>query len=120
MSLQSFFLGLEAEFEHLLGIAVAAAPLVAVNDPAGAAGIAAVNAAVNYAKPAIDAVVAQAASPLSTEQVATGAQNLLNIGLATGVASGKITVDKAAQIQASIPVIAAIAAAANAPVKPAF
>ena len=118
MSFQTFFAGLEAECEHILGIAVAAAPLVAISDPSAAAGIVAVNAAVAYAKPAVDAVLAQNGNtPITQAQVAAGAQNLLNMGLAAGVASGKIAADKATQIQAQIPVIAAIAAAANAPVK---
>jgi hypothetical protein len=116
MSFQSFFAGLEAEFEHLLGIAVAAAPLVAVNDPNAAASIVAANAAVTYAKPLVDGLVA--AAPVGTAISAAQIQAGLETGLALGTQSGAITAEKSAQINSTLAAISAIAAAAAKPVAP--
>jgi hypothetical protein len=114
MTFQTFFTGLEVEVEKMLGIAVAAAPLLALNQPNTAATILAVNEAIQVGKPAVDAVLAQAASlntPLTTAQIAAHAQDLLSAGLSIGVTSGAITAEKAATISAQVSTISNIAAA---------
>lgn len=111
MSLQSIFAGLEAEFEHLMGCAVAAAPLIALNNPQAAASIVAANAAVNYAKPIVDGLVAAGSATPTASQIQAG----LETGLALSVKAGAITADKAATINTTLSAIAAISAAASAP-----
>jgi hypothetical protein len=95
----------------MMGCAVAAAPLIAAEDPTAAAGIVAANAAYNYAKPIVNKLTAQNGAAPTADQIAGG----LQAGLALSVEAGATTAEKAAQITTSISTIAAIAAAANKP-----
>ncbi|HET8689577.1 MAG TPA: hypothetical protein VFM18_23450 [Methanosarcina sp.] len=107
-----------AELEHILGIAVAVAPVVAVADPNAASSIASAEAAINLASPLVGNIIKTANGPQTPEQIGAQAQNIVNTAVAIGQATGKITTEKAAQIKAITPAIVATAVAASKPVTP--
>lgn len=113
-----FLKDLFAELEHILGIAAAAAPIVAVVNPNAAASVGSAEAAVHLMTPVVNNVVNSIATAQTAEDVATNTQNVLNLALAIGQATGKVDATKAAAIQALAPALVATAVAASRPVTP--
>jgi hypothetical protein len=115
MSLKDIWL----EFEHILGIATALAPIVAVSDPQAAAGIGSAEAAIAIAKPLIDSVTASAAGQTLTQDQLNGlATQAITSASNIAVATGKLTQTTATQIQMLAPALVAASAAANKPLAP--
>ena len=110
-----------AEILHAIGIAKAAAPIIALVDPAAATGIGSAEATLALLTPVVSGVLANGGA-LTPEQVQSHVSTLINFGVNTAIASGKITADKAAAVQAAVPALiataSAISAAANTPLTP--
>ena len=108
-----------AEILHVLRIAQAAAPIVALVDPAAATGIGSAESALALVTPTINAIIANSAEPLTADQLTAHANTLVNFGVSTALAKGTITPEKAAAVTAAMPALVsaavAIAAAASAP-----
>jgi hypothetical protein len=102
------------EIEHLLGIATAAAPIIALADPAPAAGIGSVEATLALMTPVVNSVISNSATELTPEQLQSHVSTLVNFGVNTAIASGKITADKVAAVQAAVPALIATASAVSA------
>jgi hypothetical protein len=119
MSLSSIW----AEIEHILGIVTAAAPIIALVDPAAASGIGSAEATLALVTPAVNAIVANADSATTPDQLQAHIGTLVNFGLNTAIASGRIAPEKVVAVQAAIPALIAtavsISAAANKPLTPA-
>ena len=107
-----------AEFEHILGIAQAVAPMVAIADPNAAAGIGSAEAMIQMATPLVNSVVNQSANSATPVDTATATSNAIKVGLAIAQATGKVSSEKAAQINALTPVLVATVVAAQRPVTP--
>ena len=107
------------ELEHIFGIATAAAPIIALADPAAATGIGSAEAALTLVTPAVNAVLANAAADATPEQVQSHVTSLVNFAVNTAIAKGTVSADKVAAIQAAVPALiataAAVSAAANKP-----
>ena len=108
-----------AEILHVLHIAEAAAPIVAIIDPADAAGIGSAEAVLALVTPTINAIVANSATPLTADELTAHVNTLVNFGIATALQKETITADKAAAVSAAMPALVsaavAIAAAASKP-----
>ena len=115
----SFASNIWLEIEHILHIATAAAPIIALVDPAAASGVSSAEAALALVTPTVNAVIANAAADATPEQIQAHVASLVNFGVNTAIASGTITADKVAAVQAAVPALiataAAVSAAANKP-----
>ena len=106
------------EFEHVLGIAAAVAPIVAISDPAAALSIEKAQAAIAGVTPILNAITSASTEPLTDQQKTDMTIKAITIGANVAAANGKISQQSAQMVTALIPAIQA-AVAADKEVKPA-
>ena len=107
----SFLTDLWHEFQHVLGIAAAVAPIVAVSDPAAALTIEKVQASVAAVTPVLNAVTGASTTPLTDQQKTDMTVQAITIGANIAAANGKISQQSAQMVSALMPAITAAVAA---------
>lgn len=99
------------EFQHILGIATAIAPIVAISDPAAALSIERAQAAVAGVTPILNAINNASSVPLTDQQKTDMTVKAITIGANIAAEHGKISQQSAAMVSALIPAVQAAVAA---------